>query len=276
MNDDVASARAEREKVLLAKWAAGKASAREISEIEHLIGGVAGESKSAAWAYRHTYDHYEGELATSGRQLKRYVARGKESGDPFPLDEPHLIAEWWGRNMRQRCPQKFMKLAASAVFAAPDPLPAGENDAESPQIALSEGGFLAALEGIRREERAAAAAMRQAEQSGNHALVDMAQRRYQGAVKRLREWEKDAPAQLQKLGELIPRREAEQILRLKHGTVVSALRGLPTLLYTRLRGAIGAQITLEAFTAAFQGELDSIFAHLGDTGFEEKPPETDG
>ncbi|XHR27538.1 MAG: hypothetical protein ACFUZC_16530 [Chthoniobacteraceae bacterium] len=77
-----------------------------------------------------------GELyGTQHRQLRRWIARGKERNDPCPLDYPEQMPSWWERCMDKpkRAPDKVLAAAAnSARSKKAEDVPAVEQGSSTP------------------------------------------------------------------------------------------------------------------------------------------------
>lgn len=68
---------------------------------------------------------YEKLYGKKWRQIRRWIDRGEESGDPCPLHDPAKMPGWWSRNMKWRVPAEIEMAALSAANppSAPDPDP---------------------------------------------------------------------------------------------------------------------------------------------------------
>lgn len=77
---------------------------------------------------------YEKLYGKKWRQIRRWIDRGEESGDPCPLHDPAKMPGWWSRNMKWRVPAEIEMAALSAAKlpSSPDPDPADASPHEPP------------------------------------------------------------------------------------------------------------------------------------------------
>jgi prophage antirepressor-like protein len=57
--------------------------------------------------YKEEYKVYAERYDTSERTIKRWVAIGKRSGHPCPLDDPQSLSAWWEKTRGQEVPNRF-------------------------------------------------------------------------------------------------------------------------------------------------------------------------
>lgn len=78
---------------------------------------------------------YEKLYGKKWRQIRRWIDRGVEQGDPCPLHDPVAMPAWWSRNMKWRVPAEIEQAAVDANKSpqeSPKNIP--ESEADSPQI----------------------------------------------------------------------------------------------------------------------------------------------
>lgn len=77
---------------------------------------------------------YAAVFGQTDRTIKRWVKRGKETGELPPLDNPPHMAAWWRRNMDNQVPDYLL-----GFVTTPDPL-ANSSDVRSPAAATGNSG----------------------------------------------------------------------------------------------------------------------------------------
>lgn len=171
-------------------------------------------------SYRYKLAHYVTVIGLQGRdperKLKRWIAKGREQTPPDlpPFDAPHLMAEWWRRNMEWRVPDYIASLerceepeprAASAAPIAPAPVEASPASTNTPALppASAETGLPMMFEAgsemtadlglaqIRGLVQTLYTRMKQAFEGGRLTEGQNFMRQWERAVENLRKWEKD-------------------------------------------------------------------------------------
>lgn len=118
-----------REAALLRRYALGQSLTKDQkSELSAVIPvGKPIAKRVTSESYRYKLSHYVPILGLEGkdpeRKLKRWIAKGREKTPPDlpPFDSPHLMAEWWRRNMEWRVPFYLEKLEAQAGDVSESP-----------------------------------------------------------------------------------------------------------------------------------------------------------
>lgn len=179
-------------------------------------------------SYRYKLSHYVGVLGLDGkdpeRKLKRWIAKGREQTPPDlpPFDAPHMMAEWWRRNMEWRVPFHFLNLEqahsdgapppvpqTAPALAVPDPVPTASTTSTTKQPAAAAGTAAAASEmpmfldlgaevstdlGLQQIRALVVATFNQLQrclEGGFIAQANTYRREWQTLVGTLRQWEKD-------------------------------------------------------------------------------------
>lgn len=62
--------------------------------------------------------HYAKEYEVSDRAIKLWIKEGREKSDLPPLDEPTIMADWYGRVKQRRIPLRLLHLKSPAAAAA--------------------------------------------------------------------------------------------------------------------------------------------------------------
>jgi hypothetical protein len=224
-----------RRNALLQMWATGrKLSPDEFAEIaDHLPAGavvripteeaLAAPSKPTG-QYPHKLAHYAPIYEQVERTIKRWIGKGRKAGDCPPLDSPVDMPAWFARHHKHRVPQVLLDLAAksrdASAPALPPPAEAAPPPSYRPPSVLPVGsGFEAELQRVRDEARKAAGILADAEEGKVPSEIDSARRKYESALKLLREYERDAPKILAGMGNLVDRSVEEAILLAKHGAI---------------------------------------------------------
>ena len=279
---------------LLRKWSLGqRLSKDELSEISGLLPDTSEISKrKTKETYNKKLEEYEpiyGQKPNRARTIKRWISTGRKTSPPDlpPLDEPSMMPSWWVRHMKQKVPAKVLAAAGQHQPKPTAPAqPSAPSDPVQPSTAppqASSGGEPSSRRPPRRpvetHEVGFAAKLKQAEQDVANALADkeaaedadpqsaadieLADRKYDRAMKRYREFQRDAE-------DIISREErawteAEQHLSEPLNVMNQSLRSI------MVRVATKAGLPKEWFDRiepAYQDELDTVFTNLAEADYE--------
>lgn len=186
----------------------------------HGDGEISGE-QLARWAALYGVEH---------RQLRRWIARGKEKGEPCPLDDPASMPAWVDKHLekvRHNMRDRVQASADAARAAAPPPVadpPAASSDtagdgvlpAPSPAPAPGVKPLdLASVGGVEGESvelfrslfAAAKFQLQEAYQSGNEERIAKLHTRVERVGESLRKHELSAEAKARRRGELLEKAE---------------------------------------------------------------------
>ncbi len=223
--------------------------------------------------YRESIAHYAAFYSQGERTIKRWKALGKKKDDPVPLDDPTQMPLWFPRHHKHRVPEILLQRAAEARGAATVETSPEAPETESPPTAptyrppseLPDGsGYEAELQRVREECRKASGILADAEKAGNVADIDAAQRQYDRALKRLREFERDAGKILREQGNLVELSAIEALLLPKHAAIRADLEASYTpdvhrSLQTSLPYVAGRKIWLDTIHRALRGLVENGF-----------------
>lgn len=156
----------------------------------------------------------------SARNIRKWIARGKDVCDPCPLDDPAKMPGWWARHMKWSVPDSITGAAAVVIpplvlppspeLSAPPTVQPPPMEQTGPPINLSEFD-LQQGEAVQQQRRIVGALYSQLEKAylgGTNA--DVIQQKYNKAVEALRKLEKDDRADQEARGQLIPRQIVER------------------------------------------------------------------
>lgn len=158
-----------------------------------------------------------GELyGTQHRQLRRWIARGRERNDPCPLDRPAEMPGWWERNMSKPKvpPEKVLAAARQAQGAGKPSSPADSGQPQSSvpppvnAVAPLDLANVGGTEGeavifCRKIVAAIQTQLQEAYLAGAESRIQSLHSRYERALESLRKQEKAAEAKAIKNGELL-------------------------------------------------------------------------
>lgn len=247
-------------------------------------------------SYRYKLAHYvlilgvdkddDGNLAKDPeRKLKRWIAKGRQKSPPDlpPFDVPHLMAEWWRRNMEWRVPEYLLTLenldqAPQAKQPTPpkESPPEGTTSAESPPPPKSEStgepmmfdteSNVTADVGLQQIRQLVSTLHREMKNAfENKRLTDGANymRQWERAVESLRKWEKDIVQIQEGKGEVLRTRvintELGRVLNVISQSYFNSLMSVLDTYAPEIPGTDRRQLAL--------GFRDKCFRHLKDTRF---------
>lgn len=247
-------------------------------------------------SYRYKLAHYvtalgvdrdeDGNLAKDPeRKLKRWIAKGRTKNPPDlpPFDAPHVMAEWWRRNMEWRVPDYLLALenfeqpttepTEPAQKAEPSPS-TGQAQASTarppespgePMIFDTDSEMTAdiGLLQIRQLVSTLHRQMQRAYEGGR--LVEAANymRQWKDAVESMRKWEKDIVKIQEGKGEVLRARvintELGRIMNVISQSYFNSLLTILDTYATEIPGTDRRQLAL--------GYRDKCFRHLKDSQF---------
>lgn len=229
--------------------------------------------------YREKIAHYAAFYEQSDRTIKRWISAGRKKDDPPPLDDPLEMPLWFPRHHKHRVPEVLLKRAAEArgtvsVDALKEP---AQSDTAPPPATyrppseLPEGtGFEAELQRVRDEARKAAGILAEAEKSGIIADIEEARRQQDRALKRLREFERDASKILESRGNLVDRSVVEALLVPKHAAIRADLEAAYTFeVHRELRSPLEFAAARKIYLAAVHRALRALV----ESGFGDRAPD---
>ena len=214
---------------------------------------------------------------TQHRQLRRWIARGREKQDACPLDDPAALLQWIDRNierirgdLRERVTSVAAKLQVSPEKLQPSAENPGEiappavdppTTAPSPVVTPFDLSSVGGVEGesvafYRQLFAATKQLLAEAYTDGVETRIATLHKRLDTVGEALRKHEISAEAKAKKRGELLDRGEvihevsqALNALKLLHENMVmrilAALPGLDPELANRLRGAVETELARE-------------------------------
>lgn len=276
---------------LLRKWSLGQRLAKdEMAEISGLLPDMQSIARrKTKETYQRKLEDYEsiyGQKPNHARTIKRWIKLGRDCTPPDlpPLDDPASMPAWWMRHMKQRVPPKILAAAGGSKADPPppaeqpgtasvDPPPATADQSQKPHPAKP------ARKPVETHEIGFAAKLRQAEQDVADALADkaaaeaaipfdaaaveLADRKYDRAMKRYREFQRDAEDIINREGRAWA--EAEQHLSEPLNVMNQSLRSLMVRVATK----VGLpREWFERLEPAFQDELDGVFATLAESDYQ--------
>lgn len=240
-----------REGELLRKWCSGRVLAPgEAAELARVLPpAVLADPPMPRAYYAHEYDHYAALLNCGVRNIKRYVALGREAkpeADFPPFDDPPKFLGWWERRMRRRPPADVLTfvrhghtvgvVAAGSIPppvtpAASVPSAAGRPTASTPPADPTKapgfedagaGGFEQSVRALRATVASSQKRLRDAMARDplDEGLVASCSRAVREQLDLLRKAENDLFTMQRDRGELIPRTEVREDWR----TLLAALR----------------------------------------------------
>jgi len=221
--------------------------------------------------YRHEYGFYCQAWGIAERTLKRWVAVGRKSQDPPPLDRPELLPSWWSRHYDRRAPDELLAAAgiqatkqqaadSPRLLAAPEPREPVVIPADLP---AGPAGIQHMVGRLREAETTAQARYQElVRQNADAGSIELARKGWLEVGERLRQAERTAVDVLKKHGELVERRRVEAVLVEIHGAIAGSVRSMGRRLADRL-GVSWAQPMEEAWNA----ECDRVFSGLREGSF---------
>lgn len=201
---------------LMRRYATGsslsKDQQRELSAILPAAKPIARRLTSETYRYR--LSHYVPILGLTGkdpeRKLKRWIATGRDKSPPDlpPFDQPHLMGEWWRRNMEWRVPDYLLRLEQkqtdgddppptdSAPTEAADTAakPPDTNEVTGLPVMLDMGAEVSSDIGLQQIRALVVATFNQLKrclEAGHITQANNYRREWQSLVGTLRQWEKD-------------------------------------------------------------------------------------
>lgn len=153
------------------------------------------------------------------RTMRRWIADGRKSGDPCPLEDPVALKAWWARNKKWSVPDWLLRAAAQAPKSEPKPaaepaptpgatMPAAAEASPIPGVSLNLDDFeLGEGEAVAQQRSLVALLWSELKKAylTPRAEVDMLQSKYNKATEALRKLEKDDREDRKSRGLLIPR-----------------------------------------------------------------------
>jgi hypothetical protein len=273
-----------RRNALLQMWAAGrKLSPQEFAEIAEYLPIEARLPTKAApdlvleastapvpGKYLEKIGHYAAHYEQGDRTIKRWIAKGRKTDDPPPLDDPIQMPSWFPRHHKHRVPEILVKRAAEARGVVTVEVPEETAQADGPpppptyrppsEMPIG-SGFEAELQRVREEAQKAAGILADAEKSGNTADIDDAQRKQDRALKRLREFERDASKILTAQGSLVDQSVVEALLLPKHAAIRADLEaGYTFEVHRELRSPLEFAAARKIYLAVIHRALRSLVA----------------
>jgi len=222
--------------------------------------------KIPVWAERYGYGE---------RQIKNWLAAGRESGKPPPFDHPERMPEWFTAHHTQKVPQRLLdaveKLGRGETLGATQPASASPSVPDAtpfvlPTVGAHEIGDLETqLNGYRREWALIAKLREDALVKGELSKASGYLTQQQLVSQEIRQLEKLLPDVLRQRGDTLSVAEtkAETIDLLKVLRQALLNHGLKAV--TRLRAAVSDT----ELAALWKSEIESVFASCCSAGFEE-------
>lgn len=220
-------------------------------------------------------------FAASERNVKRWLAIGRDAQDPCPLDRPGEMARWWSRRMKQRVPENVLKAGVAAgvtveqqlaegmpIFRAPPVVVAdvGNGPTLAPAAKAPEGaqvGLAASLERIQRAEAAAAQRYLDAVAAGTDAGdVEQLRRAWDKLLEARRRVERDVPSLLERSGEVVLRADVARVLAELHSGMVTSLRNF----FRRVRPKVQG-VPAEEGAVVWESEVEQLVRRLREAEF---------
>ena len=214
------------------------------------------QRKKGRGAYSEPYRVLAVRYGIKVRSAKRWVAVGRENGDPCPLDDARGMVGWWTRNMKQRVPQEILAAAGpDVVMEIPVARPAAvvkpEPVAEAEVVVsldLPDGLGLEAELG-RIEELARRLSVKAHEPGQAKAYLD--------TVARMGTLSEKLRSEAEKMKKLLPRDVVEAAIVEFHGPIEREVR----LLYRTMVELIGLGPSPEK-EDLWNRELDRLFVRF--------------
>lgn len=246
--------------------------------------------------YRYKLAHYVQVLGLEGkdpeRKLKRWIAKGREKNptDFPPFDEPHLMAEWWRRNMEWRVPLNIARLeqqqgdeqevtapggppAASPPGASSNPTTGSTGEQPGVPMMLDLGAEVASDMGLVQIRALVTATFDLLQRCLSQGLMTQAnnyRREWQTLVGTLRQWEKDIVKIQEGKGEVLRTRvintELVRIFTVIRQSFTNEMLALVEMLKPEMPPAERRELVLR--------RRDKCFVHLRATRFSStyQPP----
>lgn len=220
------------------------------------------------------YAWYEAEWGIAQRSIKRWVSVGRKVDDPPPLDQPELMANWWSRHFKQRCPDRFLKLAKAAEGDGDAQVkgePLFDRDEEPARKVVPfvrpenlETGLEASVSRLREAEAVANAqyahAIAQGEDEGQ---IEMLQRRWERVSNQLRQQEKAMRELEGKYGAMYTESEIRRELEKIHIPIYTGVMNLVRRLKPKLE-TVDDPVQKDAI---WQAEVKKLFRAWLESGF---------
>lgn len=210
---------------------------------------------------------YEATYSTKRRAIFRWLAIGKEKGDPPPLDRPAEMLAWWTRRMKQRPPAKFLALSkspasASAAVTGAAP-PAGTRDTDPPEKkgapagkpvdfdALKVVDFSGTVRNLQIQLAAHQESLYDAMRTGaDEATLTLRQRNVNLTIDLLRKCEATLDEQRKSRGDLVELADVQEDWGMLLAALAAMRERMPADVVELLAGARDEQGALLAFTPA--------------------------
>lgn len=248
--------------------------------------------------YRHDPGHYEQLSGYHYRNLKKFIQVGRRASPPDlpPFDDPGRMADWWKAHMTQRIPQRIYDWAAKAAASvegdgakgaetpsASTPTPSSAESSAAP-VAPSPSSASSTYEAMlgRASEAELVAHARYIEALNatgdgfNESLIERRRDAWSQAAEQVRVLAKDKGKIVASDREWGKWSDFEEATQPKLAILNQSLRGIPVRIATLL-GLSGDLFT--SLVSTWNGELDSVFAHLADNDYTrarlEAPPRED-
>ncbi len=230
--------------------------------------------------YGRRLEEYAAQLGVGLRTVKRWVALGREAGDPCPLDDLAKLPEWYGRRLSYGIPSDLLAAcvgqstptaAAASSPPQPDPVtPAGATGATPPAGAAATAPQLPArasinvhdlaaiglhenLQRLSRIHHANIELLEKAFAGSSESDLSLRQRNVQASGRMLKDAQQAYDAYQASRGELAPVADVKADLQRVHTAMAQSLVSL----------LVGLGINRERAT----GVADRWFRHLRESRF---------
>lgn len=248
-------------------------------EVEAVIQDPPAPPPTLPTGYRFHYKHYEAVYQKKERTLLWWVAQGRAAkGGPDlpPLDAPDKMPEWWGRVMKQRCPDVVLSAAtvatsttrsaqaatssAPALVALPSPGTSSSSGSSHPG-----NGFEDTLRDLRAQLGIAYRELQrlQAAPAQDPSAIEQARRRWIQLQEAAQKAEARAPDLLERQGKLIDRDTLANELAPMLAAVAQGIRSMRRRLQPKLARAVD---DVEA-ESIWQNGTDELFEDLRRSGY---------
>lgn len=230
--------------------------------------------KPRCTGFEKPYAWYESEWGIAQRTIKRWVQVGRKVDEPPPLDAPDQMANWWGRHFKQRCPERFLKLAKEKGGDGNDQVkgePLFDQPAEPERKVVPfvrpenlETGLEASVARLREAEAVANAqyahAIAQGEDEGQ---IEMLQRRWERVSNQLRQQEKAMRELEGKYGAMYTESEIRQELEKIHIPIYTGVMNL----LRRVKPKLDTVDDVTAQDAIWRAEVKKLFRGWMESSF---------
>lgn len=225
--------------------------------------------------------HYAGVYGVSDRAVKQWIKEGREKSDLPPLDEPKVMAAWYGRVKQRRIPLTLLHLkeakpAAGAAATTTEPgAPTGETKPPPKQSGFQhseEFSYDLAVQFAAENLQHAQQQLRNARsEPDNHGNIEAYERSVARALGEYRKAKNDESDNLKRSGGHVDKRIMFDKFRTRLAAVHQGVRSCGVRVGTKL--ALPPE-TVRLITRAMNEELDALFQQLKNDGWIYKEPLT--